>query len=580
MRYLRMLTNAVAGGVLLPIYLFILILQLNPALPTVSIASARWAGAVLSFYVPYVTVALYFLMLGRDLLASRPLRPAWLSVRLLSSVGAAATSAAAILMWANLKAFRSLLSVQAAARMEESTWAISACAALLVAVLLIRYSFGRRGTRPAAAVLVVTLCLSVLAPLWLRGPGETYVPLPRRSSMLASIYATPRVRMIALDGASLGFIRQRVAAGQLPNFARIIDRGAAIDLATLRPTQAPPVWVAAATGKLQQQNGVRSDAVYRVSEADTDTVDLLPDYCFAYALLDQDFIQREERSSASLQARPLWNILADYGLTSGIVNWPMTAPASASLGYVLSDQMDEAARSPLRLADTRTGAPTTAVDVARETFDLWQSRPWHQVLTTFSRGEVEPDDVNRARWDRAYSDTAALLEQQFALRFSAVRYEGLEAFGHTHLREAQPELFGDPRRASPLRPVLDRYYSYLDEEVGRALRALLPGDLLLVVSGFGMDPTPLSKRILARVRGEPDWTGTHENGPDGFLLAYGSNVALGQLPRGSIVDVAPTVLYYFGVPVGRDMDGYARTDVFAATYSIENPVKYVASHER
>src|SRR5688500_14230456 len=117
MRYLRMLTNAVAGGVLLPIYLFILILQLNPGLPTVSIASARWAGAVLSFYVPYVTVALYFLMLGRDLLASQPLRPAWLSVRLLSSVGAAATSAAAILMWANLNTFRSLLSVQAAVRM-------------------------------------------------------------------------------------------------------------------------------------------------------------------------------------------------------------------------------------------------------------------------------------------------------------------------------------------------------------------------------------------------------------------------------------------------------------------------------
>lgn len=580
MRYLRMLTNAVAGGVLLPFYVVIVILQLNPTLPAVSTTGLGWAGAVLAFYVPYVTAALYFLMLGRDLLASRRLQPGWLSVRLLGVVGAGGASLAALLMWANLDAFRSLLTPAAANRMQDGAWAMTACAALLALVLLGRYSFGRRGSRPAAILLVVVLATSVAAPLWLRGPGEVQITLPPRPSQPVSIYTRVRVRMIALDGASLGFIRQRVALGQLPNFARLLDRGASIDLATLRPTQVEPVWVAAVTGKLPQQNGVRSDATYRVSDSDTDMVDVLPDYCFAYALIDQGFIRRVERSSASLRVRTLWDILTDYGLTSGVVNLPMTAPSSARLGYVLSDQIDEAARSPFRLADTRAGAPTTAVDIARETFDVWQAQPWHEVLTTFSRGEVEPDDVNRARWDRAYADTAAQLEQQFAVRFSAMRYEGLEAFGHTHLREAQPELFGDPRRASAERSVLDRYYGYLDGEVGRALKALQPGDLLLVVSGFGMDPTPLSKRLLARMQGEPDWTGTHENSPDGFLLAYGTNVAKGTLPRGSVVDLAPTVLYYLGVPVGRDMDGFARTDIFDAAYALEHPVRYVATHER
>ena len=579
MRYLRMLTNAVVGGVLLPFYVFVLILQLNPGVPLISITSVRWAGAVLAFYVPYVTAALYFLLLVRDLLSTQALRPAWLSVRLLAWLGAAGTSAAAFLMWANLAALRSLLSAGAAERMEDGTWIVTICAALLAVVALVRYSFGRRGSRATAIVLVLVVVVSIAGPLWARGPGETIVPLPRRPPQPAPVFEAPRVRLIALDGASLGFIRQRVATGQLPNFARLIDRGAAIDLATLRPTQTEPVWVAVATGKFAQQNGIRSNAIYRVNDADPDVVDVLPDYGFAYALVDQGFIRREERSSASLQARPVWDILGDYGLAAGIVNWPMTAPAVARMGYVLSDQVDEAARSPLRLSDSRSGAPTTAIDVARETFDLWQSQPWHEVLTTFSRGEVEPENVNRARWDRAYAETAAVLDQQFAVRLSSVRYEGLDAFGHTHLREAQPELFGDPRRASPERSVLDRYYGYLDGEVGAAIRALASGDLLLVVSAFGMDPTPLSKRLLARVLGQPDWTGTHEEGPDGFLLAYGSPVAQGQLPRGALVDVAPTILYYFGVPVGRDMDGRPRTDIFAATYALEHPVKYVSSHE-
>jgi hypothetical protein len=580
MRYLRMLTNAVAGGLLLPTYIVVLVLQLNPEVPTASMTALRWAGAVLAFYVPYVTVVLYFVILGRELIASRPLQPAWLSVRLLAWLGAAGGGAAALLMWANLEAFRSLLTPAAAVRMRDGALATLVCAGLLAAIAVVRYSFGRRGSRTTATLLVVTLFMSVAAPLWLRGPGETPVPLPLRWSPPVRIFTPPRVRVIALDGASLGFVRQRVGAGQLPNFGRMLDRGAAIDLRTLRPTQVDPVWVALATGKLAQKNGVRSDSVYAVADADTDVVEVLPDYCFAYGLVDQGFIRRFDRSSASLTARPLWEILADYGVTSGVVNWPMTAPASTRTGYVLSDQVDEAARSPLRLGDWRTGAPTTAVDVARETFNHWQAQPWHRVLTTFTRGEVEPENVNRARWDRAYAETAAALEQQFALQFSAMRYEGLEVFGHSYLRQALPELFGDPRRASPTRSVLDRYYGYLDGEIGRAIGALVPGDLLLVVSGFGMDPTPLSKRFLARLRGDPDWTGTHENAPDGFLLAYGTNVAIGQFPRGSIVDVAPTILYYYGIPVGRDMDGYARTDLFTPTFSVEHPVKYVASHER
>ena len=51
-----------------------------------------------------------------------------------------------------------------------------------------------------------------------------------------------------LDGASLDVISPAVAEGRLPNFGRILDGGAVLHLATLRPTQAEPVWSAAATG--------------------------------------------------------------------------------------------------------------------------------------------------------------------------------------------------------------------------------------------------------------------------------------------------------------------------------------------
>jgi hypothetical protein len=581
MRYFRLLANAVAGGVLVSLYLAVLVLQLNPQVPALSMTAIRWAGVVLALYVPYVTVALFFLLLGREVLTARPIRPAWLSVRLLAWVGAAAAATAAVVTWANLEAFQGMLTPGARIRMRDGAWLTSGCAAALGVIAVARYSFDRRGSRAAAGLMLLTMFTSVAGPLWLRGPGETVVRPPTRWSQPAPVVQPTRVRVLAFDGASLGFIRQRVAAGQLSNLARMLDRGAIIDLATPRPTEVDPVWVAAATGRMAMSTGVRSNWTYRVSEADVDRVDILPDYCFAYALVTQRFLLATEHSSASLEARTLWDILGDYRLTVGVVNWPLTAPARlAGPGYVLSDRFDEAVTSPLRLADAGTGDPTTAVDIARGHFDRWQARPWHEVLTTFSRGEVEPIEVNRARWDRAYSDTAAELEQQFAPRFTAVRYEGLDAFGHNYLRQAQPELFGDPRWSVAIRPVLDRYYSYVDGEVGKAIRLMQPGDLLLVVSGFGMDPTPLSKRLLARALGDRDTTGTHESGPDGFLIAYGSQVAAGQFSRGALVDLAPTVLYYMGVPVARDMDGYARTDLFLPTYTSEHPMKYVASHEK
>jgi hypothetical protein len=451
----------------------------------------------------------------------------------------------------------------------------------MLVIAIARYSFGRRGSRATGVLMIATMTASVVGPLWLRGPGESAVRPPTRWVAPAPTAIPARVHVIALDGASLGFIRQRIAAGQLPNLARMLDRGAVLDLSTIRPTQAAPVWAAAATGRLAGSTGIRSNSAYRVTEGDLESVDILPDYCFSYALVTQRFAHATELTAASLGTRALWDILGDYGVTVGVVNWPLTAPARlGGRGYLLSDRFDEATESPLRLADARAGDPTTTVDIARAHFDRWQDRPWHEVLTTFTRGEVEPVEVDLARWDRAYSDAAVELERQFAPRFTAIRFEGLDAFGHSYLRQAQPELFGDPRWAAPIRPVLDRYYSYVDGEVGRALRTLAEGDLLIAISGFGMDPTPIGKRLLARLLGNRDQTGSHEQGPDGFLLAYGTNVANAELPRASVVDLTPTVLYYMGVPVARDMDGVVRADLFVPAYTAEHPVKYVASHER
>ena len=584
MRYLRMLTNAIIGGVLGAAYLTVVVLLINPQVPLFSRTAGQWLQALVAFYGLPLSVAVYLVILVREVLASRPLRPGWLSVRLLAWLGAAFAAATAFITWGNLQGFRAVLGEAAAARMLSAAIAETVAAVVLVGVVALRYSFGRKGTRAAGVLLAVTLFASVGVPLWFRGPGDLPVPVvPRvsapepRISGLAS--AAPRVRIILLDGASLSFVRERAAAGRLPNFGRMLDRGSVMDLATLKPTQAEPVWAAAATGKYPSKNGVRSNAVFRMEPDEQDAVDLLPDYCFAYGLIQQGYVIRDPATAESVRARPFWDIAADYGMASGIVRWPLTYPARLSRGYLISDQFHVGSNSPLRLADARAGVPTSAVEVAREVFDTEEFSD--AAGTAGSSTDVEPDAGPLARLDRVYRDVGRRLEPLFFTRVTAIRYQGLDALSHIHWSSAEPGRFNRMAAggAADAR-ALDDYYIKIDDDIGRVIDAQAPGDLLLVISGFGMERVSLAKRVVGQIVRQVDLTGSHEGAPDGFLMAFGSQVVHAELPRGAIVDVAPTVLYYLGLPVGRDMDGFARSDLFVRPFRREHPVTYISTHER
>jgi hypothetical protein len=124
------------------------------------------------------------------------------------------------------------------------------------------------------------------------------------------------------------------------------------------------------------------------------------------------------------------------------------------------------------------------------------------------------------------------------------------------------------------------FYAAADAAIGRALAGMKPGDLLVVMSGFGMDPMEIGKQLLEKTFGNPVPSGTHERAPDGFMFVFGSGVTPGRFSRASIVDLVPTVLYYFGLPVGRDMDGFARTDIFSRDFTTNRPITYIPTYER
>src|SRR5262245_43283631 len=103
MRYLRMVTTAFGGGFLAAVFLPVLVRQITPQVPVGSPTAWRWFVALLALYGPYLSVIILLLILAREAIASRPLQPGWLSIRILAWLSAAATVAAAVLTWVNLR---------------------------------------------------------------------------------------------------------------------------------------------------------------------------------------------------------------------------------------------------------------------------------------------------------------------------------------------------------------------------------------------------------------------------------------------------------------------------------------------
>jgi hypothetical protein len=583
MRYLRMLSNALIASGVASGYLTVLVLQLNPSIqigPGTLLPLAVTLGVA---YGANLTVAFYALIVLRQILAVEVLSPGWLSVRLLSWLCTIAAGGGAALMWLNLRGFGPVLDPMTRQRMVLGAALVTAASAVFLALGLAH--LGRRGGRVSAAILSLTMVASVAAPLAARGPGRQ-LPLPSRALPTEGALpaATSQVRMLMLDGASLDVILSAVAAGRLPNFARVLDQGSVMHLATLRPTQAETVWSSVATGRYPMYSGVRSAVVYRALGGTP--IELLPDYCFAQALVTFGFLTEEPLTVTDLTARPIWNILSDRGVSVGVIGWPLTHPAPVVNGFAVSDAFHRLPDSELTQDATPALWPggwlvdalaALQVPAAPDPVSLVSAMGAPQPVNDYdARREQAPVVADRVHLQLLNAFEA------FGPRFLAVRFPGIDAVGHRFLRYADPAAFGDVSESERQRfgNVLDQYYGFIDTLVGREMNRLGPDDLLLVVSAFGMEPLTPGKRVLEIIAGNPQISGTHERAPDGFLLALGNAVARGRPNRASVVDLAPTILYFLGLPVGRDMDGFARIDIFTQAFTSDKPVTYIPSYGR
>jgi tetratricopeptide (TPR) repeat protein len=152
----------------------------------------------------------------------------------------------------------------------------------------------------------------------------------------------------------------------------------------------------------------------------------------------------------------------------------------------------------------------------------------------------------------------------------AVCYAGMERLVDAYLKFMPPRdpLVSD-REFELLQNIVPASYQFHDMMLGRLLQ--LAGDdvTVILVSPYGWRSGPARSR---RQHGEPEDVESGRR-PRGMIVARGAQIQSGlSIEQASVLDVAPTVLALFGLPIGSDMDGrllqlaVGDEDVAAAEY--------------
>jgi tetratricopeptide (TPR) repeat protein len=419
------------------------------------------------------------------------------------------------------------------------------------------------------------LQVTALRIVQIAGAGET-------SGAIRRIEAPPverRVVVIGVDSFDWRILEPLTRQGRMPNVARLIARGARAQLRTIRPILSPVIWTSIATGVKPSRHGIVDFVV-----TSRDSGALMP------------------VTSAMRQVPALWTLLGRQGIDVGVVAWWATWPAETVRGSIVTDRVayqlfEESIKVDWKTADPARNRgktfPPELIDDLRPLIVLPSEVGDDEVAPFLGSGEAGgrlPATLAPAQHELIDSFRTVLAAGRtyhaIALRLFAgdgpglrmVYYEGPDTTSHLFMRYRPPILPGVAREdLEQFGGVVDRYYVLQDRYIGEIVEQAGPGATVILVSdhGFKSDesrPPHSDPRI-----GKGDAADWHS--PVGVFVAAGPGIRGGvDLGAASVLDVTPTVLALYGLPVARDMDGQPLTEALDPAFLKERPVAWIDSY--
>ncbi len=363
-----------------------------------------------------------------------------------------------------------------------------------------------------------------------------------------------KLLLIGWDAADWQMMHPLIDAGRMPHLQRLVERGVIGNLATLQPVLSPILWTSIATGKRAYQHGV------------TGFVEPTPD---GTAL--------RPTASSTRQCKALWNILAQAGKRCQALGWYASHPAEDINGVCVSQLFHVA--PPGSTPDDwppqprAVFPPELAADLAELRFHPAEVNA--QMLLQFIPAAAQLDqrdpEVRRllsslalrlAECISLHALTTGLMEEQ-PWDFCTAYYDTIDRVGHDFMVFHPPRML-DVRHDlyEPLKGVINAVYEFHDQMLGRLVELAGPEAHVMIVSDHGFHSG------ASRPTGPGDPARWHRN--FGTFLLAGPGIRQDATVHGAtLLDIMPTVLTLFGLPVGRDMEGKVLVSAFDNPPAIE-----------
>jgi len=372
-------------------------------------------------------------------------------------------------------------------------------------------------------------------------------PVPHEPERVANLEAkaiNKKVTIIGLDGLSFDVMIPLINEEKLPNFSWLMNEGSWGTLKNFSPTDPLIQNTSFSSGKLPAKHRQLSLFKYRMLHF-TRELEVVPRYVFFWQLLRLGLLQ-QSLDEVSFSQKNIWTIFKDNKASYLVRDWPYyqeTAPPSQKA----------VTRFNLIFDDLKT-----------DNSEIFQK-------------------VKRAFYsDFEYEEK--IMEQRADPQLQIVYFmlNGLNTVEQFFYKYSFPDLFGNIEQDEITRysSVIERYYQFYDDIIGKYLASRKENELLIVFSPHGIEPLPLWKRVQEWLLGDPNMSAYHELAPDGVVFFYGREIWRGKnIEPMRLTDIAPTLLNYLGLPIGKDMDGIVFSSIFRDEFKLENPVLYISSYE-
>lgn len=363
-----------------------------------------------------------------------------------------------------------------------------------------------------------------------------------------------KVLLIGWDAADWKVIYPLINEGKMPTLAKFLAEGTHGKIKTLDPPLSPMLWTSMATGYRADKHGITG---------------------FVEPLADNSNLRPV--TSTSRKVKAIWNILHQEGMKSNVVGWWPSNPAEPINGVMVSNLYQQAHKPIEKGWDMPDGTvhPEEMADTLKE-LRVHPSEITGQHMLPFipklKEIEVENDKrpVSIAKilaHAASIHSASTYLQRETEWDFMAVYHDAIDHFSHACMKFHPPYRKGLPKELfEKYKDVVNAGYMFHDMMLERTLQMVDDDTIVMLVSDHGFHSDHLRPKYLVKEPAAP----AQEHSPYGIVCLKGPGIKKGEIIHGaSVLDVTPTLLTLFGLPIGENMEGKPLVQAFEEPVEIK-----------